>query len=67
MRSPFMAITIGVGLGLLCSIAGQKFLNRMALAECRANPQKDLVTLSSFIGDARYCLSPHATGRFTSY
>ena len=67
MRSPFIAIIVGVGTGFLLTIGGQKLLNAHAKSHCNETPGHQLITLTSFIGDATYCLPRYATGDHTAH
>lgn len=53
----FLAVIGGAGLGFLICIAAQKQLNKMAVQDCINQPDTHrLVTMRSFIGDAKYCM-----------
>lgn len=67
MNNPFLAITLGVGAGFLLAISGQKLINEQAVANCYESQTHKLVTLTSFIGDAKYCLPRYATGDHTAH
>lgn len=57
MTNPLIAVILGIGLGSLASVAGQKHLNHLAMETCKAQPDYHrLVTLSSWVGDAKYCM-----------
>jgi len=54
---PFSAVVIGIAIGCLASVAGQKHLNRLATKTC--NEMSDthrLVTMNSWVGDAKHCM-----------
>jgi hypothetical protein len=56
---PIIAVTIGTGIGLLLSVVGQKQFNAHARHTCNKPGISDthrLVTVSSFTGDANYCM-----------
>ena len=53
----FTAITIGMGIGLLSCIAGQKWTNEYAYKQCSTKTAThQVITISSFLGDTRYCM-----------
>ncbi len=57
MTNPFIAVILGIGLGSLASVAAQKHLNHLAMETCKAQPDYHrLVTFSSWVGDAKYCM-----------
>ena len=54
---PFSAVVIGVAIGCLASVAGQKHLNHLAIKTC--NEMSDthrLIMITSWVGDAKYCM-----------
>ena len=53
----FICVIAGIGFGMATCVIGQRYLNIQQTNEC--NKQQDthkLVTLSSWIGDAKYCI-----------
>jgi hypothetical protein len=56
MLQPILAIVMGTGAGMLMTIAGQKLLNQHYQQTCPSKPTHQLVHITSFIGDAYYCL-----------
>lgn len=62
-----LAIVAGIGCGFLLSAGGQKLLNKMETARCSDAPGHQLVSLTSFVGDAKYCLPRYTTGSFTAH
>lgn len=57
MTNPFIAVIMGIGLGGLLSVAGQKHLNYLATETCNAQPDYHrLITMTSWVGDAKYCM-----------
>ena len=62
-----LAIVAGIACGLLLSAGEQKLLNKMETARCSDAPGHQLVSLTSFVGDAKYCLPRYATGSFTAH
>lgn len=57
MTNLFVGVVMGVGLGGLLSVAGQKHLNQRAIETCNAQPDYHrVVTLTSWVGDAKYCM-----------
>ena len=56
--SALVAMTMGVGVGALLSIGGQKLLNNYNQDNCPRREGKILVKLTnSFVGDAYYCIN----------
>lgn len=54
---PFSAVVIGIVIGCLASVAGQKHLNNLATKTC--NEMSDthrLIMITSWVGDAKYCM-----------
>lgn len=51
-----LAMVLGTGIGMLLAAGGQKFINRYQLKHCPQKPGHQLVMLTSFVGDAYYCL-----------
>ena len=54
---PFSAVVIGISIGCLASVAGQKHLNGLATKTC--NEMSDthrLIMITSWVGDAKYCM-----------
>jgi hypothetical protein len=51
-----IAMIMGTGIGMLLSVGGQKMLNQHALKTCPSKSGHQLVMLTSFIGDAFYCV-----------
>jgi len=57
MTNLFVGVVMGIGLGGLLSVAGQKHLNQRAIETCNAQPDYHrVVTLTSWVGDAKYCM-----------
>ena len=57
MFNSFLAVIVGTGLGSLMCVAGQKHLNHLATQSCQAQPDYHrLVTMTSWVGDAKYCM-----------
>lgn len=54
--SVFVAVTMGLGGGLIVCAAGQKIQNQYVLKTCPSKPGHQIVMLSSFVGDTYYCL-----------
>lgn len=53
----FLSMTVGLALGALGCVVGQKQLNKIAVNTCNAQPDYHrLVSLSSWVGDAKYCI-----------
>ena len=51
------AMFMGIGLGALMSVFGQKAINHIELNECKNKPSHVLIHMpNSFIGDATYCI-----------
>jgi len=56
---PFTAIIMGTSVGLLLSVAGQKYLNKQAYQTCNKPGISDthrLITMQSFVGTTKYCM-----------
>jgi len=51
-----LAMVLGVGSGILLSVAGQKMLNQHTIKTCPSKPGHQLVMISGFVGDAFYCM-----------
>jgi hypothetical protein len=51
-----IAITLGVGIGTLLSVIGQKMLNRYYKNTCLERPGHNLVLTRGFLGDTYYCI-----------
>jgi len=52
-----LAMTMGIGAGMLLSVGGQKMLNQHYQKTCNQKPGHNLVLTRSFIGDAYYCIN----------
>jgi hypothetical protein len=57
MLQPIIAIIMGTGAGMLMTVAGQKLLNQHYQNTCPSKPNHQLVHITSFIGDADYCIN----------
>lgn len=56
MLQPILAIVMGTGAGMLLTVSGQKLLNAHYQETCPFKPTHQLVSITSFIGDATYCV-----------
>ena len=57
MAKYYLAVILGIGFGSLVSVVGQKHLNELAIKTCKAQPDYHrLVTLTSWVGDAKHCM-----------
>lgn len=56
MLQPIIAIVMGTGVGMLLSVGGQQILNQHHRETCPSKPTHQLVSITSFIGDADYCV-----------
>ena len=56
MLNPILAIVMGTGAGMLLTIGGQKLLNQHYQETCPSKTTHQLVSITSFIGDADYCV-----------
>ena len=56
MLQSILAIVMGTGAGMLLTVAGQKLLNQHYQETCPSKPTHQLVSITSFIGDADYCV-----------
>ena len=57
MVKSYLAVILGIGFGGLLSVAGQKHLNQRAIEACKAQPNYHrVVTLTSWVGDAKACM-----------
>jgi hypothetical protein len=53
-----LAVTMGIGVGMLLSVFGQKLINNHSISSCKAKPDHQLVHMTnSFVGDAIYCVN----------
>ena len=51
-----IAITLGVGAGMLLSVFGQKLVNQHYKNTCNEKPGHNLVLTRGFLGDTYYCI-----------
>ena len=52
-----LAFVMGIGIGALMCVFGQKFINNMELHECRTKADHVLIYMTNaFVGDATYCV-----------
>ena len=52
-----LAVVMGIGIGALMCVFGQKGINRLEVHECKQKPDHVLVHMNnSFVGDATYCV-----------
>jgi hypothetical protein len=56
MLDATLAIVMGMGLGMLLAAGGQKLINAHYQETCRSQKGHALVMITSFLGDAYYCL-----------
>lgn len=56
MLNPILAVVMGIGSGMLLTVAGQKLLNEHYQETCPSKPTHQLVFITSFIGDTYYCV-----------
>ncbi len=57
MAKSYLAVILGIGLGGLICAFGQKHLNHRAVQTCNAQPDYHrLLTLTSWVGDAKHCV-----------
>jgi hypothetical protein len=54
--APVLAMVMGMGLGMLLAAGGQKLINAHYQETCRSQKGHALVMITSFLGDAYYCL-----------
>jgi hypothetical protein len=54
--APVLAMVMGTGLGMLLAAGGQKLINAHYQETCRSQKGHALVMITSFLGDAYYCL-----------
>ena len=52
-----IAITLGVGGGMLLSVFGQKLVNQHYKNTCHEKPGHNLVLTRGFLGDTYYCIN----------
>jgi hypothetical protein len=52
-----IAMTLGVGGGMLLSVFGQKLMNQYYKDTCHQRPGHDLVLTHGFLGDTYYCIN----------
>lgn len=53
---PVLAVLIGIGIGGLLCVAGQRQLNILETQRCTNKPTHQLVTMRSWIGTAKHCI-----------
>lgn len=54
---PFSAVVIGISIGCLACVAGQKHFNNIAIKTCdKMTNTHRLVTMTSWVGDAKHCM-----------
>jgi hypothetical protein len=51
-----IAITLGVGAGMILSVFGQKALNQHYKNTCHERPGHNLVLTRGFLGDTYFCI-----------
>lgn len=51
-----IAITLGVGAGMILSVFGQKALNQHYKNTCHEQPGHNLVLTRGFLGDTYFCI-----------
>ena len=52
-----LAVMMGIGIGALMCVFGQKGINRLEVHECKQKPSHVLIHMNnSFVGDATYCV-----------
>lgn len=52
-----LAVVMGIGIGALMCVFGQKAINSLEVHECKYKPNHVLVHMTnSFVGDATYCV-----------
>lgn len=56
LLNPVLAVVMGTGLGILLSVAGQKMINAHAIDNCWRTPNRQLIYIHAFQGDAWYCV-----------
>ena len=56
MLDATLTIVMGMGLGMLLAVGGQKLINAHYQETCRSHKGHALVIITSFFGDAYYCL-----------
>ena len=56
MREPVFAIMLGISLGMALSVIAQKIINAHAIDNCWRTPNRQVVYLHLFQGDAWYCV-----------
>ncbi len=55
------AIAFGIAIGLIGCVSGQRLLNNHNTVQCaNKNATHKLVTYSSYLGDAKYCMNKRA-------
>ena len=52
-----IAITLGIGGGMLLSVFGQKLVNQHYKNTCHQKPGHNLVLTRGFLGDTYYCIN----------
>lgn len=52
-----LAFVMGIGIGALMCVFGQKMINHIEQQECKSKPSHVLIHMTnSFVGDATYCV-----------
>ena len=51
-----IAMTLGVGAGMVLSVFGQKMINEHYKTTCNDKPGHNLVLMRGFLGDTYYCI-----------
>jgi len=52
-----IAMTLGIGAGMLLSVFGQKLLNQYYRNTCHNHPGHNLIYTKGFLGDTYYCIN----------
>jgi len=52
-----IAMTLGVGTGMVLSVLGQKALNQHYKKTCHERPGHNLIYTKGFLGDTYYCVN----------
>jgi hypothetical protein len=52
----YLALTVGTGIGMLLAVGSQKLINQYYTKHCPQKADHQLVMITSFLGDAYYCI-----------
>lgn len=56
MSNPFLAITMGAGLGMLLCVGGNQWSSHLAHSACKDRPTHQVIYTDTFLGDTYSCV-----------